>query len=89
MVCGASNEGFNDSGRRTAKIYENAVISVSEGSTVMCRAVEEMINDAIKSERIKMVISLLKLGKLTLEEIAQTSELTISEVEELEKPQIA
>lgn len=50
---------------------------------------EEMINDTIKSERIKMVISLLKLGKLTLEEIAQTSGLTIAEVEELEKPQIA
>lgn len=51
----------------------------------MCKAIEENNKRIIKDKSIKTAISLLRLGKLSYDEIADVSELTIEEVDELAK----
>lgn len=55
----------------------------------MCRAMEDMRNEAAKKNSLETAMRLLLLGKLTFEEIAQATNLTIDEVEELDKKKSA
>ena len=59
----------------------------------MCKAMEDMRNEAAKEAARKNSIetakSLLLLGKLTYAEIAQATKLTVDEVEELDKKKSA
>lgn len=58
-----------------------------EGVSIMCKAIEDMRNEAAKEaamlERIQMAMKLLQRGKETIEEIAEDSGLTVEEVTEL------
>ena len=58
-----------------------------EGVSIMCKAIEEMRNEATKeAEKLKsyqIALKLLQRGKETIEEIAEDSGLTIEEVNEL------
>ena len=56
-----------------------------EGVDTMCKAIEENNKRIIKDKSIKTAISLLRLGKLSYDEIADVSELTVEEVDELAK----
>ena len=49
----------------------------------MCKIMEDMREEAVEKDKIERVKRLLKLGKLSLEEIADTMELTIDKVKEI------
>lgn len=51
----------------------------------MCKAMDDMRNEAARKNSIETAMSLLLLGKLTYAEIAQATKLTVDEVEELDK----
>lgn len=51
-----------------------------EGQRSMCKIVEDIVAKEMKEERIEFAKNLLNNGKLTLEEIAQCSGLTVEEV---------
>ena len=60
-----------------------------KGVATMCRVMEDMRNETAREERIAMAQRLLKLGKLSYEEIAETAVLTVEEVKALDKKVIA
>ena len=55
-----------------------------KGVATMCRAMEEMRNEAERAKAIKDAKGMLLSGKLTYEEIAKIAELTIDEVRALD-----
>ena len=54
-----------------------------EGVSIMCKAIEEMRNEAAKLNSYEIALKLLQRGKETIEEIAEDSGLTVEEVTEL------
>ena len=58
-----------------------------KGVAAMCRAVEELCNDAKIEEKRETAIRCIKLGKLSEEEIAICSGLSVEEVKELKEMQ--
>ena len=60
-----------------------------KGVATMCKAMEEMRNEAVKEERVEVARQLLELGKLSYEEIAKIAKMTIEEVKALDKKVIA
>ncbi len=56
-----------------------------KGVATMCRALEEMRNEAVKEERTDVAQQLLVLGKLSYEEIAKIAKMSTKEVKTLEK----
>ena len=56
-----------------------------KGVATMCRVMEDMRNETAREERIAMAQRLLKLGKLSYEEIAETAVLTVEEVKALDE----
>ena len=63
---------------RTRYFKEN-----EEGVEAVCKVMEDMREEAVEKDKIERVKRLLKLGKLSLEEIADTMELTIDKVKEI------
>ena len=55
----------------------------------MCRAMEEMRNEASRAKAVQIARRMLDSGKLTYEEIAEFSDLTIEEVKTLDEKQPA
>lgn len=53
------------------------------GVAVMCKAMEDMRNEAAIEEGRKIAFNMLSLGKLSYEEIAGCTELSVEEVKEL------
>ena len=51
----------------------------------MCKAMEDMRNEAVKANAIKAACSFLALGKLSYEEIANSLGLTVDEVKALDE----
>ena len=49
----------------------------------MCKALEELVKELYKEDKIEMVESMLELGALTMEQIALVSKLTLEEVKEI------
>lgn len=60
-----------------------------KGVATMCKAMEEMRNEAVKEERVEVARQLLESGKLSYEEIAKIAKMTIEEVKALDKKVIA
>ena len=60
-----------------------------KGVATMCRVMEDMRNETAREERIAMAQRLLKLGKLSYEEIAETAVLTVEEGKALDEKGIA
>ena len=54
-----------------------------EGIAVMCKAMEDMRDQAYKEGRISMVIQMLKAGKYDLKDIAALSGMSVEELEKL------
>lgn len=50
----------------------------------MCKAIEEMRNETARETSFETAQRLLLIGKLTYEEIAQATKLTVEEVKELD-----
>ena len=76
--------------RRTANmvnVVTGSKLKFDEGKedVDMCKAIEDMRNDAIMDEKIVIALKLLARGKETFEEIAEDSGLSIEKVEELAK----
>ena len=57
-----------------------------KGVAAMCKVMEEMRNETAEITKIESAMNLLKLGKLTVEEIANSIGLSIEKVAELAKP---
>lgn len=56
-----------------------------KGVETMCRAMEEMRDEAVMRDRTKNALEMIRGGKLSIEDIAQYSGLTLEKVEELAK----
>ena len=52
----------------------------------MCKVMEDMRNESAERRSVEIAKNLLQLGKLTLEEVASSAELTIERVRELAVP---
>lgn len=52
----------------------------AEGVAAMCKAMEDMRNEAVMDERKDVACRLLKMGGMTLDKIAEISKLSIEEV---------
>ena len=63
---------------RTKYLKENP-----EGVSIMCKAMEEMRNNASEEKAISIAKNLLQIGSLTYEQIAKATELTLAKVQEL------
>ena len=50
----------------------------------MCKAIEEMRNETTRKTSLETAKNLFLIGKLTYEEIAQATKLTVEEVKELD-----
>ena len=50
----------------------------------MFKILEDMRNEAVQDKAKKTAVRLIKLGKMTLEEIAEATELSLDIVKELE-----
>ncbi len=55
----------------------------------MSKVMEEMRNESAEHRSVEIAKNLLKLGKLTFEEIASSAGLTIERVKELATPKTA
>lgn len=55
------------------------------GVEAMCKVMEDMREEAVERDRIDRTRSLLKIGKLTLEEISEAMQLSIEKVKEIAK----
>ena len=51
----------------------------------MCKAIEDMRNEAKRQKAAETAMKLIARGKDTLEEIAEITDLTLEEVQELAK----
>ena len=64
-----------------------------KGVEAMCKVMEDMRNETAKKaaeqEKLNIAQSLIKMGKLSLEEIAASVELSIDRIKELAAPKIA
>ena len=56
-----------------------------EGVAAMCKAMEDMRNEAALEKAKKTALNMLMLGKLSYEEIAQCTELSLDEVKALDE----
>ena len=54
-----------------------------KGVAAMCKIMEDMRNEAARDKAKKMVVYLIKSGKMTLAEIAEATELSIDIIKEL------
>ncbi|MGM9616108.1 Rpn family recombination-promoting nuclease/putative transposase [Butyricicoccus sp.] len=61
----------------------------AKGVATMCKMMEDMRNEAVKEKSLSIVRKMLAIGKLTYEEIASCSDLTVEEVEALDKDRTA
>ncbi len=59
------------------------------GREEMCKVMEDMRNEAVYADRVRTALVLLKEGNLAYEVIAQATNLTVKEVEELSKKKSA
>ena len=55
-----------------------------KGVAAMSKILEDMRNEAVQDKAKKTAVRLIKLGKMTLEEIAEATELPLDLVKELE-----
>lgn len=60
-----------------------------KGVATMCKAMEDMRNEAVERDRIKNALEMIKDGKLSLEQVAKYSSLALDKVKELASPQLA
>lgn len=59
-----------------------------KGVAAMCKIMEDMRNEAVQNKAKKTAVHLIKLGKMSLEEIAEATELSLDTVKELESQTI-
>ena len=55
-----------------------------EGVAIMCKAMEEMCNQAALEKAKTVVLRMLAAGKYTLEEIAEMTEIPLDDVKKLQ-----
>ena len=60
-----------------------------EGVEAMCKVMEDMRNETAEQTKMESAMNLIKLGKLSIEEIANSIGLSIEKVAELAKPKTA
>ena len=56
-----------------------------EGAIIMCKAIEDMINQALKEEMIKVAKRMLKDGSLPMHKISEYVGLSVEEIRSLDK----
>lgn len=71
---------FDLMAERTRYLKEN-----EKGVEEMCQILEDMRNETILNERRKIAGSLLKIGKLSHQEIAECSQLSLEQIMVLSK----
>ena len=60
-----------------------------EGVEAMCKVMEDVRNEIAEQTKMESAMNLIKLGKLSIEEIADSIGLSIEKVAELAKPKTA
>ncbi len=60
-----------------------------KGVAVMCKVMEDMRHEAARENSLETARSLLMIGKLTYEEIAHATKLTVDEVKALDEKRSA
>ena len=83
-----SDEKFHDLSWETANMIDtminaNMKLPKEKRRVDMCDAIKQMVNDGKTEERTEIAKKLLSLGKLTNEEIAEASGLSLTEVQTL------
>ena len=83
-TCG-ENEDIGSAYRETELMAERTkyLKENPEGVSIMCKAMEEMRNNASEEKAISIAKNLLQIGSLTYEQIAKATELTLAKVQEL------
>ena len=71
--------------KEITKKYENVQKSIGDimRGTLIETSARKIKNEAKKEAKKEVAISMLKIGKMTIEEIAECSELSVTEVEQL------
>ena len=59
------------------------------GVTAMCKAMEDMRNEAVERDRIENALTMIKDGNLSLEKISEYTKLAMDKVKELATPKVA
>lgn len=54
-----------------------------KGVSIMCKAMEELCNEVANETREELASALIDVGKLSYEEIAQSTKLSIERIQEL------
>ncbi len=75
----ADDMNFELMANRTRYLKENP-----KGVSEMCKIMEDMRNEAVQNKAKKTAVHLIKSGKMSLEEIAEATELSLDTVKELE-----
>ena len=63
--------------------YPESFKETEEEVTAMCKAMEDMRNDAIRADRVKNALKMLNNPRLSHEDVALYSGLSLDEVKEL------
>ena len=64
-------------------------IIYEQGVAVMCKAMEEMRNEAARENTLQIANNMLGMKKLTYEDIAKVTGLTVDEIKELDSKKSA
>ena len=54
-----------------------------KGVSTMCKVIEEMRNETAERERVTIAQSLLRIGKLSMDEIAASVQLSVERIQEI------
>jgi hypothetical protein len=82
------DEKFKSMDRNAAEVINTVTgsglkLKDKEDTIDMCKAIEDMMNDSRSAANIETAKILLTLGKLTFEEIAESTHLPLEKVQEL------
>ena len=79
--CADPNEMYFELFRNTTRYYKET----QEGVTSMCKAFEEVKNEAREEMRLDFAKKLLAYGKMTLEEISQMTDMSVNDLRKLQE----
>lgn len=77
--CTSADEFYNKKWAERVRYFKES----EEGVRAMCKVIEDMRKEAVEMVQIEHAENLLKLGKLSFEEIADAVGLTLEEVKEI------
>lgn len=77
--CTSADQFYNKKWAERVRYFKES----EEGVRKVCKVMEDMRNETVHSERIRMALSLIQTGALSYDEIAKHTLLTVDEIKEL------